>query len=210
MRAFVLAAACAAAFCGTSASADTIVQSVSGTNVGGTPLNLFDPSLGNLTSVQIEGSLSWSEALVRSGILGTPAINTPRTATGDLIVQISGVPLASATLSGNETYAEGSIFGSLSLSGALFALLTGANVNPFLYTGGQSSILLAPIASVAPQVGSIQFGPGSPGGSYSLRVTYNFTGVPEPATWAMMLMGFAAIGFAMRRRAQASASPVIS
>jgi hypothetical protein len=28
------------------------------------------------------------------------------------------------------------------------------------------------------------------------------TAVPEPATWAMMLMGFAGIGFAMRRRRQ--------
>lgn len=29
--------------------------------------------------------------------------------------------------------------------------------------------------------------------------------VPEPATWAMMLLGFGAIGFAMRRKAKASA-----
>ena len=26
--------------------------------------------------------------------------------------------------------------------------------------------------------------------------------VPEPATWAMMLLGFGAVGFAMRRRRQ--------
>jgi hypothetical protein len=32
---------------------------------------------------------------------------------------------------------------------------------------------------------------------------YSITsGVPEPATWAMMLMGFGAVGFAMRRRKQ--------
>lgn len=30
-------------------------------------------------------------------------------------------------------------------------------------------------------------------------------GVPEPTTWAMMLMGFAAIGFSMRRRRRALA-----
>ncbi|MES2291584.1 MAG: PEPxxWA-CTERM sorting domain-containing protein [Pseudomonadota bacterium] len=28
------------------------------------------------------------------------------------------------------------------------------------------------------------------------------TPVPEPATWVMMLLGFAAVGFAMRRRPQ--------
>ena len=29
-------------------------------------------------------------------------------------------------------------------------------------------------------------------------------GVPEPATWAMMLMGFGAMGFAIRRRRDAT------
>ena len=49
-------------------------------------------------------------------------------------------------------------------------------------------------------------------GSYTLHVqgtrgrtsTYSgsisFAAVPEPATWAMMLLGFGAIGFALRRR----------
>lgn len=40
----------------------------------------------------------------------------------------------------------------------------------------------------------------SPGGSYTGNVTA--AAVPEPATWAMMLAGFGAIGFAMRRRRQ--------
>jgi hypothetical protein len=33
----------------------------------------------------------------------------------------------------------------------------------------------------------------------------NITAVPEPATWAMMLVGFAGIGFTMRRRRQGKA-----
>jgi len=33
------------------------------------------------------------------------------------------------------------------------------------------------------------------------RYTLSYTAVPEPATWAMMLFGFGAIGFAARRRA---------
>jgi len=38
-------------------------------------------------------------------------------------------------------------------------------------------------------------GAGSLGGSITIR-----SAVPEPATWAMMLLGFGAVGFAMRRR----------
>lgn len=33
-----------------------------------------------------------------------------------------------------------------------------------------------------------------------MTLTYNYTPVPEPATWAMMLMGFGLAGTAMRRR----------
>jgi hypothetical protein len=37
-------------------------------------------------------------------------------------------------------------------------------------------------------------------GSLGGTVTINATAVPEPGTWAMMLLGFGAAGFAMRRR----------
>jgi hypothetical protein len=36
------------------------------------------------------------------------------------------------------------------------------------------------------------------GSKYTL--TYNFTAVPEPATWVMMIAGFAMIGFGLRSR----------
>ena len=40
-------------------------------------------------------------------------------------------------------------------------------------------------------------GAGSLGGSITIRPA---VAVPEPATWAMMLIGFGAVGYAMRRR----------
>ena len=41
-------------------------------------------------------------------------------------------------------------------------------------------------------------------GNYGGQITFNPTrnAVPEPATWAMLLFGFGAIGFSMRRRKQ--------
>jgi hypothetical protein len=44
---------------------------------------------------------------------------------------------------------------------------------------------------------------GTTGGNGSFRGTLSFgnvAAVPEPGTWAMMLLGFGAIGFSMRRR----------
>jgi hypothetical protein len=44
---------------------------------------------------------------------------------------------------------------------------------------------------------------GTTGGNASYRGTLSFANVaavPEPGTWAMMLLGFGAIGFSMRRR----------
>ena len=39
-------------------------------------------------------------------------------------------------------------------------------------------------------------------GGLNTPITGTIRAVPEPATWAMMLLGFAGIGFAMRRRRQ--------
>ncbi|WP_296722724.1 FxDxF family PEP-CTERM protein [Erythrobacter sp.] len=38
--------------------------------------------------------------------------------------------------------------------------------------------------------------------NYAGTINYVPGGIPEPLTWAMMIIGFAAIGFAMRRRKQ--------
>lgn len=45
-------------------------------------------------------------------------------------------------------------------------------------------------------------------GSVAQRANFSPTGaVPEPATWAMMILGMGAVGFALRRRKRTSSSP---
>ena len=199
---FVLSVAFAAAFWSTPASASTIVQNVSGTQRTATSLVLFDPSLGDLLSVQVEGTLSYYEDIQRGSLTGDlPAVAVPHSVGFPLVLGLSGPDFADGTVSGNETYAAGSMFGSISLSGSLFELLTGADVTPFIAGSTTTAVIVPGPGPIPPSVGGIVFNPGSPLAGFSLKFTYDYspTGVPEPSTWAMMLLGFAVIGVAARR-----------
>jgi hypothetical protein len=207
MRLSVLAIACPAALASAPVQATTIVQTVSGSNKSGTPFNLFDPTLGTLDSVKIEGTLTWSEDLIRDGSGDLSAVDLSRAASEGLVDVFTSSVDATTTVSGDETYAQGSMFGSLSLSGSLFAVLTGTDVNKFFIVGNRTFSGFTVTSSVAPQVGQILANPGSPHGTYSLTLSYFYTGLPEPATWAMMLLGFGAIGCAVRRRKSAGLLP---
>jgi len=46
--------------------------------------------------------------------------------------------------------------------------------------------------------------PGTENGSFGASLSFTPAAVPEPSTWAMMLLGFGAIGFAMRRKTGAT------
>jgi len=46
----------------------------------------------------------------------------------------------------------------------------------------------------------VLYGVSRGNGSYGGQVTFEPNAVPEPATWAMMLFGFGAVGFGLRRR----------
>lgn len=82
----------------------------------------------------------------------------------------------------------------VTLNGVTFNLLLqggqvefGTLLNQALNEGGWNSIVVH----------------GTTGGNGAYTGTLSFApGVPEPATWAMMLMGFGAVGFSMRRRRQ--------
>jgi hypothetical protein len=52
---------------------------------------------------------------------------------------------------------------------------------------------------------NIQGTPGTQNGAFGGNVAFVSSAVPEPATWAMMLVGFGAIGASMRRRRRVTA-----
>ena len=87
---------------------------------------------------------------------------------------------------------------SVRLDSTLFSLMsTGTldvfTLNPTLLTTGLHTLSVT---------GNIVTGPSA---SYSGTINFNTPAVPEPATWAMMLLGFGGIGFMMRRRRPAPA-----
>lgn len=50
----------------------------------------------------------------------------------------------------------------------------------------------------------VENGTGSPGNPAGFRLFSTLTTVPEPGTWMLMILGLGAVGFAMRRRQNAS------
>lgn len=101
-------------------------------------------------------------------------------------------------------------YGQLLIDGAAVAIA------PNYYTAGSGSLMLAAglhsfdltlIGNGTPNRLSLQISPPAGAGAVSFATSADplAGAVPEPATWAMMLMGFGAIGVAMRRRRRASA-----
>jgi hypothetical protein len=119
-----------------------------------------------------------------------------------LVLQGSGTNLLGATF----TFTPASC-GSIASQGGLGA----AGTNDLRFGGTCAGFYDSFAQSVATTVGStytLAFNLAASGASANgLRVSASNTlavdsAVPEPATWAMMLVGFAAIGMGMRRRQQ--------
>lgn len=114
--------------------------------------------------------------------------------------------LTPVTLATGLNFAAGSYY--LVLDGPVS---TFPNVTDVDWVGGPGSVALAPGFSLdgyfrtgagAPFAPASDF-TGDPGGNYAFGIfTAPTAAVPEPGTWAMLLLGFAATGAALRRRRQ--------
>ena len=138
-------------------------------------------------------SFTTSQALIGPTVSGSGTFTTSDTAmmvgsqTAFQILsvsgQVNGVAINNATGNYGNYFTTGPSF--LDGTGSTFSLVNGGRVTFF----NQSSNGLYRVNTF------------SPGSSNFVNATSSLVApVPEPATWAMMLFGFGAIGFAMRRR----------
>ena len=144
---------------------------------------------------------------INDGVFTTDASNNILSASGDLTApasELNGVTSASFTLatpasSDNNDEAYDNIYDPVNndFSGNGVGLLLADGAGDDIATIYLSSGYCAPLAldclSVSPtaNAGDGNWNPGDPG-------TLTITAVPEPATWAMLLLGFFGIGFMMR------------
>jgi hypothetical protein len=78
------------------------------------------------------------------------------------------------------------------------------NVGSLPAASGSSFLFADKRTFAAGDVFGLAIGNGGFYGNDSTGVNFTLTSVPEPATWSLMIVGFGAVGFAMRRRSATS------
>lgn len=206
MKRIVLAATAVAASVLAAAPANAVAIPV-GSNIS---LN------GYVTATPTGGNISQATGLDFNTVFGTPSPGTPGVLSsyGAGTGVFAGITCSNPAGCGTIQDIASLVVGAQTINN--FVILTGGtNVNPIMFT----LLGIDAIGRGTPDVltfsgsGTINYSgfdptPGSfiftaQGGTItSFSATTLARAVPEPATWGMMLLGFAGIGFAMRRRRQ--------
>ena len=178
---YVVAASIAAsALPGTALAAQVVTTGASATTV---QVATIDQGANNSFTIGFSdanlASPSFNELLTfTTDVMGVLNLRVDTTATSDL----NNVTFSNVFLTGT------GITGSLALTQALFDP-NDTFLRNFIPVGAGTFTL------------NILGTPGTQNGALSGSVSFASTpAVPEPGTWAMMLLGFGGIGFAMRRR----------
>ena len=148
-----------------------------------------DPSLDNGCSqdnslAPAQSTISWSDSNVGA---------SPFSAVIDFNNTLGGNYFASLTTASPNVY-----FTSLTI----YALIGGVPTGPAVmqYSGGPTHAITLLPASFGAGNYRLTFGGTTSGGGGEAGTLSFFAAVPEPGTWALMLLGFGGIGMAMRRR----------
>jgi hypothetical protein len=181
MHKFALSLVAAAALTGVSTAANAAIIVNGSTNV--------DPStvLANNTNDPTQNTLIWGQDLTAAGGF---------TGSVDFSNNLSG--LYSVIVSSST---PGAVISSVTLAGIL------GTPGSYSSSGASNSLSL-----FVPFAGSgnyrVSFGGTAPenGAAVTGNLTFRLVPVPEPATWAMMLLGFWSIGIAIRRNPKRGAA----
>jgi hypothetical protein len=186
-------------------------------------LTPFNPSLGTLEAITLEiAARSTNDYSVVNTTGSTQTVNfayqgSLQTSVAGLnfVIPVSGLDQRSfasseVRLSGGTFTATGS--GLFTIASADFANFLAAP-NCGFGNGPFGVCASTPFFGVSPSFTVNNIVASNPGGvsvfagigtsvitTTNFALTYSFSAVPEPATWAMMLIGFGAVGSAMRRR----------
>jgi hypothetical protein len=158
------------------------------------------------------GDISQATSLDFNTATGTPSPGTPGVLTsyGSGSGSFAGVLCSGVASCGSIQDITSLVLGPQSIS-SFFILTGGNNVNPITFdlTGitlinrstpnylGVSATGIFNWSGFDPTPGVFQF---STQGTNVTSMSFSAQAVPEPATWALMLLGFGGIGMAMRRR----------
>ena len=200
MRSLVLSVVGAAALAsGSIANAVVVVNA-------GTVINLNDPNPS--TSVAVAGG----NTTINFGF--NPIVNSPET-NGFISSFTISDPLAGTYSISGDTSTPGVIFSNTSnltqllacdsnlmgcTTGTVYSLIIGTTPSGFSAFG----LPLTDLAAGNYRLTIIGTSPNS--GSFTGNVRIATAAVPEPATWALMLLGFGAVGAVMRRQRKQSAT----
>lgn len=154
---------------------------------------------------------------------GDAEFTTTGGTTGDISASFSRDGIAAGTFTDLFQFivdADGVGSGSLATSASTFSSVLNLDFTSVFVNGMMADILRSPnglvefasITGVPIQLGvlnTIQVNGFSRGnGSFGGQATFEeVPAVPEPSTWAMMLLGFGVIGFALRRRRNTRLEP---
>jgi len=211
MRKFALLAAASLAAMATPAAATISITTNQQVSQGQTiqfPVQLNGSSQIGLTN-QTNTSVTFTT--LSGQTLTSPSTGQARieAVNGTTQVPLSSILINLTTPNTTFGYIEFNLFGGTQLANASSVTIHALDQfgNPFdiVHSIGNGENFFSALASNGERIASISFNSGNTTGVTDLRqvrinLGENLQAVPEPATWAMMLVGFGAIGFSMRRR----------
>lgn len=193
MKAILFAAVAAAALAGAPASARVLIFTI--TNVGGTDRGDFSFQLDEDRVPDIVTASSVRFAAVNGGV-AVPVTYSGVPNTADGIAANGGVTFFTQVQQGGIAI-SGVPGGNFLLRNT--TLITNTAFNTALPRADNKPVFK--IGTFALSTTPQNTGP-RPFDNYSVTIADSAVAIPEPATWAMMLTGFGAIGFGARRKAR--------